>query len=106
MTTGHTIERICYTPREVEAMTGIPYGTVLSEIRAKRLIARKIGIRYYIHRDRLDEYLKCPDQESQPDSTSAPTPVSGSSATVAETSELAALATLTSQLRKRNLPHT
>ncbi|MGR3380884.1 hypothetical protein [Roseovarius indicus] len=72
----------------------------------KRLIAKRVGKFYRIHPARLDEYLRCPGPENQPASTSAPTPGSGSSATPAKTAELAALATLTSGLRKRNSQNT
>jgi excisionase family DNA binding protein len=106
MKTKQTIQRICYTPQEVASMTSIPYGTILAEIRAGQLIARKVGTQYYIHRDCLDEYLKCPAQKSQPASTSVPTPANGSSVTVATASELAALAALTSGLRKRSSRNT
>ena len=54
------IERIAYTVAEVAEMTGIPYGTVLAEIRAGNIVARRAGVSYYVHRDTLDGYLKCP----------------------------------------------
>jgi excisionase family DNA binding protein len=81
------IERIAYTVREASEITGLPENTLRNEIRQKRLIARRAGKAYYIHRDRLDEYLKCPDQESQPASISAPTMVLGSSVMVARIPE-------------------
>ncbi|WP_207471774.1 helix-turn-helix domain-containing protein [Paracoccus fontiphilus] len=57
------MKRLAYSAAEVSAMIGIPYQTVLAEIRAKRLIARRIGREYRIHRDIIEDYLKCPDQK-------------------------------------------
>lgn len=98
--------QISFDPAQVSAMTTIPYGTVLAEIRSGSLVARKTGTSYYVHRDTLDEYLKCPAPKSQPASTPVRTPANGSSGTVASRAELAALATLTSGLRKKSSRHT
>ena len=64
------IERIAYTVAEVAEMTGIPYGTVLAEIRAGNIAARRAGVSYYVHRDTLDGYLKCPAPKNRPGSGS------------------------------------
>jgi excisionase family DNA binding protein len=48
-------DRLAYSPHEVSELIGVPYGTVCAEIRAGRLVARKIGKSYRIHCDALDD---------------------------------------------------
>lgn len=73
------IPRIAFDAHEVAAMIGSRYQTVLAEIRAGRLVARRVGKEYRIHRDMIDEYLKCPDRESRPESSWTPTQATGES---------------------------
>ena len=74
-----------YTTQEAADYLRVSYGTVCAEIRAGRLVARRIGKSYRIHAHALEDYLLCPAHESQPDSTSAPIRASGSSVTAAKT---------------------
>jgi len=60
------IPRLAFSAKETADMIGVNYQTILAEIRAGRLVARRVGKEYRIHRDNIDEYLKCPGQESQP----------------------------------------
>ena len=80
------VERIAYSAQEAAEAVGVPYGTILAEIRGGRLVARRVEKEYRVYRDVLDEYLKCPDLGSQPASTSAPIRASGSSETAPRTS--------------------
>lgn len=85
---------IAYDVAEVAEQLRVPPGTIYREIRAGRLIARKVGKAYRIHPDCLDDYLKCPDQENPRASTNAQTRANGSSGTAAKTpgQDIAALA--------------
>ncbi|UWQ37346.1 helix-turn-helix domain-containing protein [Leisingera aquaemixtae] len=69
METNFHIPRIAFSAHEAAEMINVKYETILAEIRAGRLVARKVGKEYRIHRDMIDEYLKCPGQGSQPAST-------------------------------------
>ncbi len=71
--------RLAYSARETAEIIGSKYETVLAEIRAGRLIARRVGKEYRIHRDMIDEYLKCPDQKSRPASSWTPKQATGAS---------------------------
>lgn len=53
-----------YTVEEVSALLRVKPATVYAEIRAGRLIARRVGKEYRVHPDRLDEYATCQDQEN------------------------------------------
>ena len=73
----HPLPRLAYSAKEAAAMLNISYATVLGEIRAGRLAARKTGKEYRIHRDVLDDYLKCPTQGSRSVSKWFPGPATG-----------------------------
>jgi excisionase family DNA binding protein len=73
------IPRIACSAQEAAEMIGVKYQTILAEIRAGRLVARRVGKGYRIHRDMIDEYLKCPDQESRPASSWTPKQAIGAS---------------------------
>jgi excisionase family DNA binding protein len=81
--TAPAVERVAYSAREAAQAMDLPYLTVLAEIRAKRLVARRAGKEYRIHRASLDEYLLWQDPKLAPASTSVPTRTSGSSVTLA-----------------------
>lgn len=71
------LTRIAYSAEEVAEMLGSKYETILSEVRAGRIVARRVGKEYRIHRDNIDKYLKCPDHESRPASTWTPKQATG-----------------------------
>ncbi len=85
MNENQSIERETLTVKEVMQTLGVPYSTVLNELKSNRLRGRKIGKAYRVHRDVLQEYMRCPAVESPPVSTCVPTIKPGSSATVAKT---------------------
>ena len=98
------IPRIAFSAHEVAEMIGSKYETVLAEIRAGRLVARRVGKEYRIHRDMIDEYLKCPDQESRPESSWIPRQASGEfSGQTAPAAALGYEAQLISKLRTSRL---
>jgi excisionase family DNA binding protein len=73
------IPRLAFSAKETADMIGVNYQTILAEIRAGRLVARRVGKEYRIHRDNIDEYLKCPGQESPPASEWIPRQAIGAS---------------------------
>lgn len=76
-----------YSPQQVADLLNVSYGTVCAAIRSGELVARRVGKSYRIHHLALDEYLLCPDQESQPAYTAVQTRTSGSYETAAKTLE-------------------
>ncbi len=73
------IPRIAFSAQEAAEMIGVNHQTILAEIRAGRLVARRVGKGYRIHRDVIDEYLKCPDHEKRPASSWTPKQAIGAS---------------------------
>jgi excisionase family DNA binding protein len=61
--------RIAYSAREAAELLRVRYQTVLAEIRAGRLVARRVGKEYRIHRDMIEIYLKTPEPENVAAST-------------------------------------
>ncbi|MDG1338535.1 MAG: helix-turn-helix domain-containing protein [Paracoccaceae bacterium] len=104
METHTHIPRIAFSAQEVAEMIGVKYQTVLAQIRAGRLVARRVGKEYRIHRDMIDEYLKCPDQKSQPESSWTPKQATGASSNqMAPVGALDYEAQLISKLRTKRL---
>jgi excisionase family DNA binding protein len=103
-TNTHT-PRIAYSAKEVAKMIDVNHQTILAEIRAGRLVARKVGKEYRIHRDSIDEYLKCPDPNSRPESKWTPRQATGvSSDLTAHAVALGYEAQLLSKLRAKPSP--
>jgi len=105
METNDPLPRIAYSARETANLIGVKYQTVLAEIRAGRLVARRVGKEYRVHRHMIDEYLKCPGQESQPVSEWTVRQAIGASSdqmAVAVDSDFEAR--LLAKLRKKNSP--
>ena len=77
MKENKSLPRIAYSAKELSEMIGVNYQTVLCEIRAGKLVARRVGKEYRIHRDVIDEYLKWADQRSRLESKWTPKPEIG-----------------------------
>ncbi len=60
METNIHIPRIAFSALEAAEMMNVKYGTILAEIRAGRLVARKVGKEYRIHRheNRVDSRFR------------------------------------------------
>ena len=104
METHSQIPRIAYSAHEIAEMIGVKHQTILAEIRAGRLVARKVGKEYRIHKDKIDEYLKCPDPKSLHASSWIPKQETGaSSSQMAPVAASGYEANLISKLRTKPL---